>query len=797
MLWYVARSVVVFALAGAFALLLRRRPAADRHLVWLAAFVAVAAMPLFGRSEPVVRVTAPPAAARVLRPLAPETVPPAPAPESPDVAVAATESAIDAAPETTAAPAFDPLAAASALYWLGLALVLARYGWGASRVARASRDAAPMPGFNGRVRLMGPAGFASPMTYGWPRATILFPEAAREWPEGRLHAALAHEWAHVQRADWVWQCLALAVCAAQWFNPFAWMAAARLRAEAENAADDAVLRDGVSPSAYAQELLALARSVRHDAVVAVAMTRPGSLGARVRAILDRNRDRRPATARARWVAGTGPLFLATALGGVGLGAAVANAPLPQRRSDPFRYAPLGGTGSGQTMHGYFDGYVVTQAQSRPPFGPAQAWDGIGRTTFLHLPTAPRPAAVPNRKVREIVLSCPDGRAPIVELPKGAELLQVFAIDRVALVAGAFPPDAEVTSMRLGVPRPQSLTFDRFKPARVAGPQGRSYGKGLVWFSVPPGARGARCHLADASMKTLPIAAEYLRPNGFQRLLAAKAEVAKRVRWIAYRMEPLEWTNYRNLLLDPATPAEARPDAPLGEVPLDQGGVAEVWRIARTTIGRPMQTWAVDGGAPRPAPRDVDSTRSYSMPSEPNMESRNVYVRLKWPGRQKIDVSVRWQPTAPIRSTGSGTSIRGGEAYANVELQVPQGLPKGSIRMGYAIGPWRTVADEPLGGPRLRVTAPQAERIETRAMAWIRFDVPPAWRGLNQQFEIVDKVGKVWTPTSLTAPAGDDGKDDGSVRADFDGLNPANIARVRLKVRDWHWVELRDLPMQPR
>ena len=44
-----------------------------------------------------------------------------------------------------------------------------------------------------------------PLTYGWPRAALLLPADAVNWPTERLEAALLHELVHIRRRDWAWQ----------------------------------------------------------------------------------------------------------------------------------------------------------------------------------------------------------------------------------------------------------------------------------------------------------------------------------------------------------------------------------------------------------------------------------------------------------------------------------------------------------------------------------------------------------------------------------------------------------------
>jgi TonB family protein len=97
-----------------------------------------------------------------------------------------------------------------------------------------------------------------------------------------------HEQAHIDRQDWLWQTFAECVTAVLWFHPLVWLAAARLRSEAEHAADDRVLANGTGASSYAQQLLDIARRLKqHPPHAAVAMTRrPRALESRIAAILD-------------------------------------------------------------------------------------------------------------------------------------------------------------------------------------------------------------------------------------------------------------------------------------------------------------------------------------------------------------------------------------------------------------------------------------------------------------------------------------------------------------------------------
>lgn len=81
----------------------------------------------------------------------------------------------------------------------------------------------------------------APAVFGLVRPSVLLP-ADLEVDTASLRLVLLHELAHLRRRDlWVQVTAALAV-AVHWFNPLAWWAHRRLRAEAELAADACVLR---------------------------------------------------------------------------------------------------------------------------------------------------------------------------------------------------------------------------------------------------------------------------------------------------------------------------------------------------------------------------------------------------------------------------------------------------------------------------------------------------------------------------------------------------------------------------
>ena len=141
-----------------------------------------------------------------------------------------------------------------------------------------------------------------PLTWGIMRPVILIPSAADAWSESTRRLVLLHELAHVARRDVGWHLLARLAAALYWFHPLAWLALARLRAEAEGAADDLVVAGGVAPSTYAAELLSLARRFRAPRfVLGLEMARTFPLEHRMIALFDDARSHAPlprTTARA-------------------------------------------------------------------------------------------------------------------------------------------------------------------------------------------------------------------------------------------------------------------------------------------------------------------------------------------------------------------------------------------------------------------------------------------------------------------------------------------------------------------
>ena len=292
------KGAIVLLSAGLAAGLWRRGTAAARHGVWAAAFAALLVLPALAAFGPIWEVPLLPA-----EPAAPALAG-APLP-------AAEASAASPAP-ATAPDARGPVPALAWLWGAGAALVL--MGWGAALaaarvlVARAETvtDLAWLDALdrarrhNGErrhVRLLRSQALDVPVAWGLGHPAVVLPRGADAWDADRREAVLLHEVAHLARRDARTQVVAQLAVALHWFDPLAWWGYRRFLDERERACDDAVLRSGALPSAYAAHLIGIARVARAKpaglrplaSAGVSAMARPSGLESRVRSILGERR----------------------------------------------------------------------------------------------------------------------------------------------------------------------------------------------------------------------------------------------------------------------------------------------------------------------------------------------------------------------------------------------------------------------------------------------------------------------------------------------------------------------------
>ena len=281
------KATAILAAAFALAAILRAASASLRHFLWTAVFASLLVLPAMIDAVP---QWAPPVAVYT--------------------AQAVTVRSAPAQPVRRTAP----VNWAFVLWATGCALASARFLIGAARTSWMVRRATPAPyaqsmfedlagslGIRRRVRLVESEGAPMPLAWGIARPVVVLPEEASAWETPRLSAVLLHELLHVKRLDLPAQAVAQAACCLFWFHPLAWLALREFRKERERACDDAVLLYGLAPHEYAGHLMDLVRALsakRRPVGDAPAMAEGSDLELRVRALLDRGRDRRPLSRRA-------------------------------------------------------------------------------------------------------------------------------------------------------------------------------------------------------------------------------------------------------------------------------------------------------------------------------------------------------------------------------------------------------------------------------------------------------------------------------------------------------------------
>lgn len=154
----------------------------------------------------------------------------------------------------TAAAALPAPASGTAPVWLALWLAGA-----AGVVLRQARQQWQLARFGRRL----PAG-SSPALVGLLRPRVALPaDFEQRFPPAQRTLILAHEQVHRERRDNAWNLLACTLSALHWWNPLAWWAARRLRADQELACDAAVLAAHPGARAdYTRALLA-AHDLQH------------------------------------------------------------------------------------------------------------------------------------------------------------------------------------------------------------------------------------------------------------------------------------------------------------------------------------------------------------------------------------------------------------------------------------------------------------------------------------------------------------------------------------------------------
>jgi len=333
----VVKATLILAGAAIAAALLRRASAAFRHLVWLLGLSACAALALLSPAAPTIALDLPTTIARMNA--RPARVRSANVPHARVTTTWRVDRGIDAPVSVVEAVASPRIVAASrallsttmatfapalalGVWLVGCLAILARCFIGHRRIGHIIDSADPLTspawssalesasidlGLVRDVELLVSDALAAPITSGFSRPVVILPADCSTWTAERRRIVLVHELAHIARLDYVAQLVATLACAIFWFHPGVWFAAAKLRAEAEHAADDRVIGAGTLGVTYATHLLELARGGRDGTLspaVAVGMIRSSRLEGRFRAMLDSTRSRAAVTPRVQAAAAT-------------------------------------------------------------------------------------------------------------------------------------------------------------------------------------------------------------------------------------------------------------------------------------------------------------------------------------------------------------------------------------------------------------------------------------------------------------------------------------------------------------
>jgi TonB family protein len=318
------KATLLLLFAGCVIPRLRRRSAAERHLLWAATLAAATLLPLLRLLLPAWE----PGWMIDVMAILPSSFVPAQGTVGQEANIVVRAIGI----ESTAWMLSDWLAA---LWVAGIAVSMLRLAVDAMQLARLTGGAGPVSERHSRlageiaralhlhrpVELLQSSRGIIPGTWGIRRPCILLPACADNWSDDRARAVLAHELAHIVRRDWIVHVLAELACAVYWFNPLFWIAKNRVCRESEYAADDVVLTLGVDGTEYAAHLLDIVRAAQAPRVAwasTIAMARPSHLERRFAALLNAYTNRSTATRRTLAAAVAVTMLVALPLAAYGL-----------------------------------------------------------------------------------------------------------------------------------------------------------------------------------------------------------------------------------------------------------------------------------------------------------------------------------------------------------------------------------------------------------------------------------------------------------------------------------------------
>ncbi len=223
------------------------------------------------------------------------------------------------------------------LLWVYLFFItaqLGRFAWGSLQVRRFVREGTEcndrrvlrigervLRGKPGRaIQILVSNAAPVPFAIGLLRPQIILPSALlTDATDDELAAVLAHEFAHVQRNDWIFNLLALLLSIPISFHPCAALMRKKVEASREAACDEFAAGCMASPTAYARALLDLASRLAqpHPSLAAaykgaaMGVLDVSTLGDRIRRLMDRSPRLNPKRTRLTFFACMGVLIVAS------------------------------------------------------------------------------------------------------------------------------------------------------------------------------------------------------------------------------------------------------------------------------------------------------------------------------------------------------------------------------------------------------------------------------------------------------------------------------------------------------
>jgi beta-lactamase regulating signal transducer with metallopeptidase domain len=127
----------------------------------------------------------------------------------------------------------------------------------------------------------------APLSWGLARGQVLLPDDWQQAPRTMIHDALAHEFSHLRRRDWLWLIIARLGAGLLWWNPLMHRVVRHLCDDTELACDELAIEVSESPASYARTLIAASQMQmsQRPLSAALAMAESSCLRRRIQAVM--------------------------------------------------------------------------------------------------------------------------------------------------------------------------------------------------------------------------------------------------------------------------------------------------------------------------------------------------------------------------------------------------------------------------------------------------------------------------------------------------------------------------------